>query len=246
VHIPALTGVYIAFLLLGQTKYLPYICDRVDFRTNVRRILLFAAIYAVAFEIMRLVFPIPAMALPFKAAVIILGLKYIYKIKWKDALYSFIIMFIFLVASEPLVMSQALNILKVSLNSMIKEGTYYLILGSWVVRIVAIIVIASLWNLKIVRDDITKRRKLTRKRFIQLMVLLFFIISLEMVFTDNVLTTFCTLSTAKKIISTLCCLSIGYINYMIYVVYLNILNNTVESLNKVKEEGGKNEKDDKQ
>ena len=202
----ALTGVYIAFLLLGLTKFLPYICDRVDFKTNVHRLLFFSAIYAVSFELMRLFVPVPIMSLPLKIAVVMVSLKYIYKIEWKDAIFSFLIMFMFLMAVEPLVVSQVLNILKVSLDSWVKNSNYTVIFGSLAVRIVGLITIASFWNLKIVRDDLTDRRKPNRERTIQLIVFLLILIFFEMIYVDNVLSTFCIVPTIRKILSVIGCI----------------------------------------
>ena len=241
----ALTEVYIGFLVMGLTKFLPYICDKKDFKTNVYRILSFSAIYAVSFELMRLIFPVPVLAFPFKTAVVLLSLKYIYKIKWKEAWFSVIAMLLFLALAEPLVTSLVLNIFNISLVSLEKGGTYSLIIGSLAARIVSLIVIASLWNLRIIRDDLTKRRKLNKKRTLQLISFLVSLVLLEALLGYFALDLFYTYRVIKKVFAISGFLLIGYTNYMVFLVYLNIVRNTVEHLVDLgKEDDDKDEKND--
>lgn len=238
----ALEGVYIAFLLLGMTKFLPYICDRADFRRNMLRLLSFSSIYAFSFELLRLVFPVPIMSFPIKTAIVIISLKLIYKINWKTVMYSVFIMLMFLIVAEPLVVSPVLNMLKVGFVSWMKNGTYSLFFTSLPIRAVGLIIIASLWNFKIVHDDLTQRRRLSLKRTVQLIAFLTSLVLFEVIFLYVVLASFYALPLEAKVAAVIGCLLMGYINYMICVVYLNIVSNTVESINKFLKGNDKDEK----
>ncbi|MDP4116194.1 MAG: hypothetical protein Q8903_08665 [Bacteroidota bacterium] len=210
---------YFSFLLILESKHLPFKDDVADRKKNIFKIILTVLIMSFSNSAISTLISDMGTASTLFILFSIPLLKFIYKITWRKAALASVSYALFLFSVEVMYIPTCISIFYKNLQSFYNDQLWRLILISLPIRIAQLISIITLWNWNLVLGDI-KKYKINKALFV-LVVLM--IIWFEASFAQRFLTSFNGYNSVNRIRGIIECIACGAMNYVIFLWYIKSL-----------------------
>jgi hypothetical protein len=216
----AILNIYIALLFVMENRFLPFKCDKATRKINVLKIIAFTLSYSLFGAILDHF----SHNMQFNSLAKILSMfiliRLIYKITWIKSFTGMIVSLGFLIGFEAFYGPACVNIFYLDINDFFNGDQKTRILLSLAVRVAQLWAIVSLWNWKLVNDELGKYKLKTKALFITIALIL---IAIEFEFSQLYALNFNSLSINYKIIGGIVCVCCGLLNYLIFYSYIVII-----------------------